>query len=1032
MATESPVRMVEGRKWSSNKDAASYGSPLKSSIAAEELGLLLKGHRMHADQSESVPNRSGSAPPSMEGSFAAIGNLLAQQNLSMNPNLESLHNAMENCESEEQLRSDPAYLAYYCSNINLNPRLPPPLLSRENRRLVRHIGGLGNNWRSTSVDDSGNVSLHLAGASLSTHKEEPEDERSPKDESENSFDNSNVLVSGHGATFAAGRHKSLVDLIQEDFPRTPSPVYSHSRSSGPAADDAEHDIHAVTSNISSISLSEAPEKSSGSDVDADAYEVEVNALKLSPGNDSQTSSFPRTPPKKRDESGTNEAGQEGDSPIIGSIQSGIVAESRMRNRQEEQQSYSRNAPQQHPSVRQTNPHQAHGVQALMVSQAMNHPHSPVNNISHGHSNFPSIDVQSSLNSSTLNPPLYATAAAYMTAGSPFYPNFQPSGLYSPHFGMGGYAMGSTFLPPFMTGYPSHGPMPMPFGAGSAPGTDGRTAAPLTGENITHIGGSHQPGKFYGPHGLMLQPQSLMDPLHMQYFQHPFGDAYGATVQHDHLASGGTSGAQFEAFAQRRELSTPTFLGDRNLQPPTYGNLSIPSPGKIGVNGNSYYGGPGSMGVMSQFPASPLPSPVLPSSPVGAVNHFSRRSEGRYPQASNRNTGLYSGGQGPRGINSFDDHKRHYFLEELKSSNARKFELSDIVGHIVEFRFHPLSSPPASLLPPNKIDELILCFVCSVDQHGSRFIQQKLEHCSAEEKDSVFKEVLPHASKLMTDVFGNYVIQKFFEHGSSEQRKELADKLAGQVLELSLQMYGCRVIQKALEVIELDQKAQLVQELDGHVMRCVRDQNGNHVIQKCIECLPSENIEFIISAFRGQVATLSTHPYGCRVIQRVLEHCSEGQQSQCIVDEILESSFHLAQDQYGNYVTQHVLERGKSYERSQIISKLNGKVIQMSQHKYASNVVEKCLEYGDVAERDLLIEEIIRRPEDNDGLLTMMKDQFANYVIQKILDIGSDRQKEVLLNHIKVHINALKKYTYGKHIVARYEQLCGEESQAPES
>ncbi|CAN0840221.1 Pumilio homolog 5 [Linum grandiflorum] len=753
-----------------------------------------------------------------------------------------------------------------------------------------------------------------------------------------------------------------------------------------------------------MSLSEAPEKSGGSDVDADAdaYELEVHALKLSPGNDSQTSSFPRTPPKKRDDSGTNEAGQEGDSPIIGSIQSGIAAETRMRNRQE-QQSYSRNAPQQHPSIHHTNPHQAHGVQALMVSQAMNHPHSAVNNISHGHPNFAPIDVhQPSLNSSTL----YATPAAYMTAGSPFYPNFQPSGLYSAHYGAGGYALGSTFLPPFMTSYPSHGPIPMPYGAASAPGTDGRTTAPLTGESIAHIGGSHQPGKFYGPHGLMVQPPSLMDPLHMQYFQHPFGDAYGATVQHDHLASSGTSGAQFEAaFAQRRDLPAPAYLGDRNLQPPTYGNLSVPSPGKVGINGNSYYGGPGSMGVISQFPASPIPSPVLPSSPVGSVNHFARRSEGRYPQAANRNTGLYSGSQGSRGINSFDDHKRHYFLEELKSSNARKFELSDIVGHIVEF---------------------------SVDQHGSRFIQQKLEHCSAEDKDSVFKEVLPHASKLMTDVFGNYVIQKFFEHGSSEQRKELADKLAGQVLELSLQMYGCRVIQKALEVIELDQKAQLVQELDGHVMRCVRDQNGNHVIQKCIECLPSDNIDFIISAFRSQVATLSTHPYGCRVIQRVLEHCSEGQQSQCIVDEILESAFHLAQDQYGNYVTQHVLERGNAYERSQIISKLNGKVIQMSQHKYASNVVEKCLEYGDVAERDLLIEEIIRRPEDNDGLLTMMKDQFANYVIQKILDIGSDRQKEVLLNHIKLHINALKKYTYGKHIVARYEQLCGEESQAPES
>lgn len=57
------------------------------------------------------------------------------------------------------------------------------------------------------------------------------------------------------------------------------------------------------------------------------------------------------------------------------------------------------------------------------------------------------------------------------------------------------------------------------------------------------------------------------------------------------------------------------------------------------------------------------------------------------------------------------------------------------------------------------DNIIFFLDFSVDQHGSRFIQQKLEHCSDEEKASVFSEVLPQASKLMTDVFGNYVIQK---------------------------------------------------------------------------------------------------------------------------------------------------------------------------------------------------------------------------------------------------------------------------------
>ncbi|TXG69581.1 hypothetical protein EZV62_004516 [Acer yangbiense] len=235
---------------------------------------------------------------------------------------------------------------------------------------------------------------------------------------------------------------------------------------------------------------------------------------------------------------------------------------------------------------------------------------------------------------------------------------------------------------------------------------------------------------------------------------------------------------------------------------------------------------------------------------------------------------------------------------------------------------------------------------------------------------------------MTDVFGNYVIQKFFEHESPQQRKELADKLVGQMLPLSLQMYGCRVIQLykryvelftclcpscsvALEVIELDQKTQLVLELDGHVMRCVRDQNGNHVIQKCIECHYRENSIYYLRFPRSFCHAFYSSLW--LLCHSVLEHCSNQLQCQCIVDEILESACALAQDQYGNYVTQYVLERGQPHERSQIISKLTGKIVQMSQHKYASNVV-KCLEYCNTAERELLIEEIIGQIEENDNLL----------------------------------------------------------------
>jgi hypothetical protein len=53
---------------------------------------------------------------------------------------------------------------------------------------------------------------------------------------------------------------------------------------------------------------------------------------------------------------------------------------------------------------------------------------------------------------------------------------------------------------------------------------------------------------------------------------------------------------------------------------------------------------------------------------------------------------------------------------------------------------------------------------------------------------------------------------------------------------------------------------------------------------------------------------------------------------------------------------------------------------------------------------------------------MMKDQFANYVVQKVLETCDDQQRELILSRIKVHLSALKKYTYGKHIVARVEKL----------
>ena len=114
--------------------------------------------------------------------------------------------------------------------------------------------------------------------------------------------------------------------------------------------------------------------------------------------------------------------------------------------------------------------------------------------------------------------------------------------------------------------------------------------------------------------------------------------------------------------------------------------------------------------------------------------------------------------------------RSALLEDFRSNSKtnKRFELKDIYNHIVEF---------------------------SGDQHGSRFIQAKIETANSDEKEQVFREIQPNVLQLTTDVFGNYVIQKMFEHGNQVQKRVLGDYMKNHMVELSLQTYGCRVVQK---------------------------------------------------------------------------------------------------------------------------------------------------------------------------------------------------------------------------------------------
>uniref|UniRef100_A0A3Q2H3K7 Syndecan n=2 Tax=Laurasiatheria TaxID=314145 RepID=A0A3Q2H3K7_HORSE len=175
------------------------------------------------------------------------------------------------------------------------------------------------------------------------------------------------------------------------------------------------------------------------------------------------------------------------------------------------------------------------------------------------------------------------------------------------------------------------------------------------------------------------------------------------------------------------------------------------------NGLSFSSSPGPVGMPlpSQGPGhSQTPPPSLSSHGsssslnLGGLTNGSGRyisaapgAEAKYRSASSASSlfspssTLFSSSRLRYGMSDVMPSGRSRLLEDFRNNRYPNLQLREIAGHIMEF---------------------------SQDQHGSRFIQLKLERATPTERQLVFNEILQAAYQLMVDVFGNYVIQKFFE------------------------------------------------------------------------------------------------------------------------------------------------------------------------------------------------------------------------------------------------------------------------------
>ncbi|WOL01100.1 hypothetical protein Cni_G09813 [Canna indica] len=303
-----------------------------------------------------------------------------------------------------------------------------------------------------------------------------------------------------------------------------------------------------------------------------------------------------------------------------------------------------------------------------------------------------------------------------------------------------------------------------------------------------------------------------------------------------------------------------------------------------------------------------------------------------------------------------------------------------------------------------------------DQHGCRYLQRKLDE-GEHYVDMIFNGVIDHVVEIMNDQFGNYLIQKLLELCSEEQLTQIILVLKKDPIDLiriSLNIHGTRAVQKLIDTVKTREQISLViSAIQPGFLILIKDLNGSHVLQRCLETFKAEDNKFIFDAAAKHCVDIATHQHGCVVLQKCIAY-SSGEDQEKLLSEISANGYELAQDPFGNYVVQFILDLENPVVFANLAFGFKGKYVELSAQKFSSNVVEKCLKKFGEVDRSTIVHEFLSVHRFDQ----ILQDPFANYVIQSALENCKGSLYDELVAAILSHEETLKTNPYCKRIFSR--------------
>jgi hypothetical protein len=282
---------------------------------------------------------------------------------------------------------------------------------------------------------------------------------------------------------------------------------------------------------------------------------------------------------------------------------------------------------------------------------------------------------------------------------------------------------------------------------------------------------------------------------------------------------------------------------------------------------------------------------------------------------------------------------------------------------------------------NSLPMPLVNFLCT--QRGILEIKKKLDKTSNEYK-ILLVNILGKQGllKIMNNVYGNYFFQQLIKNKDKSFIELIITYIGEDLIEISKDFQGTFCIQALLdEISSFEEEQKILNSIKDYEMEMAFNKNATHVLQKIVLLFPDKHRLNLNEIILNNFIALSLDSNGICLIKIFMKTNTLISNKKRINDKVTNNFIILAENPYGNYGVQYLMELWKEDELKDIKDKVEKNIHELSLQQFSSNVVEKAIEIFTNENRESILKKLCFEKQI---FINLINNKFGKFVINKAI------------------------------------------------